>query len=1157
MDEVLGNASCPVSLNQTANATVCFRTSYSRYPNSSRMTLSPTATAVHNLTLVVTEGYNYLTLRNQDTFVASPRDVVGLTVNQTAEYLSSSLPVTNQTSNSSLLTNSPNEISNGSFINSNYALNCTDRRFRVLRELSLYGFLPFETRILLRLMDPGNVPLGINVRDSTRLVTNLQKIVIVQRPVEGMQVFFKHIVRFNSTQTLGFRVQRGTNASCVWSLKGRNVSIGGVVDGTAGGKIHRNESERVGKYPEGVENYFNYKHDVYGEFKYSVTCSNKISNISESVPISVRRNISDFNASFCFASFAYGHARTCWKAVAAGDHVRFTWIIGDDVITASKFKFIFSNHTSPGHQELINVSATNFVSKETLTVWFKILENPLSVHISPSLIVPSLSAVSFSGVLTWKGYPNGTAFYKSYGVNISKELRRFIDIPAFRVKVDGIVRASNVSTGTPLNYTFPLAGSNRVIHKVYFEGVGHPELNREEQITVVDRIQRLRITTSCSKEVVVVSQRCVFSASFDQGSNVICSWQVVSRNFTPECRIAFEFRELGHFKVHVTAKNQVSLAIAHFNVTIIPLTKYRTTSSKVPLFTETLNTLSHHVRSSYDALTSSIISADSGSLISYVTSSSGPTSKLRSSNEETTSFMPRRPATITVPFLSNVVPVSSITTSTMVLPVTKTSNNPVSGIKISTMATETSEKASHDVMSPSDIPTSNMIPAKSGSLMSHMTSSSGRTSKLTSSNVEPTRFMSQSRATTFLLPSSVASVNSVIAKQLLGSLAIYGPRFAKVGKEITYSASVAGADVVFSWFINNTLQATQNSSISLIFHQAGLFPISVKASSRIDRKQATRFVFAQLPISGLQIKSYQKYFNRSVAVVFTLGTGTNVSFLANFGDGSPHISGSVRKLSENVSVIHQYENPGRYNISISVSNMVGPNVTTGVQVIVKETCIVESVVLHGASPTPRLSRKFSEVDEIVMSVTTNMKCSSSSRLKFRWRILRINDSISENFPIKLENITTDQSVLRFPASQITVGMYKVLVTVIASLDGTSTDYMRFFRRIQLNLVVMLSCGSARTTSVDKPLTLNATVVDGMKEGRSLAYEWFCDEKRDRSCFREVISRNSSVVRFPGNFLQFGESYNFVVIVTDGNRQGMASQRVSVSRSNTTLQVCLR
>ena len=1058
------------------------------------MTSSTVVTAVHNLTVMLDAGYNFITLSDQDAFTANPGDVIGLANSQSNVIISSPSQATNLTDNSSRLANTSSKISNSTFINATNSTLTSSSGYYPPLYFSLYGFLPSEVRTFLQFMAPGKFPLRISIRDKTRHVASFSRTLTVQRPLENLLVYYENIVRFNSTHTLGFRVERGTNASCAWTLRGgRRVDVRALV----------NES-MLGR-GEGAEFRFNYTHDLPGEFTFMITCSNLVSNVSEDVPISVRRNISSFNASLCFALFAYEHAQTCWKAAAFGDRVGYKWIIGGHVLRHWSFQTVFWSSVLPGSPNYVNVSAMNVVSEETLVLWFKIVENPLSILVSTSLTTAgSLSVVSFAGMLSWKGHPNGTAFYQSYAVNISERLRLFIHSPTFRVKVGNILIASNVSNATLLNHTFPLAGSTAKEHDVYFEATGHPEMNRKKKITIMDEIKELRII--CPSEI-IVNQTYTCEASCAQGSDVKCNWTIASWKTSDACYIDYKFRELGNVTIHVIGNNLISSSKAVLNISVILPKKVETTSTVVSTSTLVLSSIASSIQ-----LIANTISTDTASLVNRMTSLTEPMVILTSSTVESTSHV----------ISQNSQP--TILTSFQSQPAFRKQFSTTSGVL---------QAHGSSLISPTPSLDGTMV-STAGVLQAHstMVSTAGVEFRVSQSS-----------------PVSTASVGSGLSFR---SLVIHGPRFIEVGKDVTFNVSVAGSDLIFTWTINNTSQNTTNSSISTNFNQPGNFLLSVHVSNEFTHQDGNISVFVQTAVSGLQIKLFQRSSYKNVQVLFSLRIGTDALFGVDFGDDSLQISGRV-PVMRNETLDHQYEKPGEYYINITVFNNVSLTTDT-LLVFVRERCVFESVNLDGVS---RNIRNFTEADDIVVSVTTVVNCSTPTQLKFSWIILRINSGISEKVPVRLQNTLVNESTLRFPASWLSVGVYKVIITVNASLDGTSISSSGIFRRILTNLIVICSCGSHRTTPVDEPLILNASLIVGIDNAKRLTYEWFCDERWEVTCFHKIISRNSSIVHFPGNFLELGETYSFVVKVTEGTQQGVASHLITVGESNTTLELCLR
>ena len=382
------------------------------------------------------------------------------------------------------------------------------------------------------------------------------------------------------------------------------------------------------------------------------------------------------------------------------------------------------------------------------------------------------------------------------------------------------------------------------------------------------------------------------------------------------------------------------------------------------------------------------------------------------------------------------------------------------------------------------------------------------------------------------------------------SLKITGPRFAAIGQMITLYALNVASFSKLSWFVNNTWIATTNNNISYMFNHPGDFEIIVNSSS--SNQNASFTVTVQELISGFQVSFLQSDYGRRVAILFVIRSGTNVSYSISLGDGSQTRTGAVREFEKNISVYHLYAKNGCYNVSVNVFSRVGPNQTEMATVFVNDTCRLHTATLYGASPDMHNPRQFSGNNDIVMALKTTLDCAQVPQLKYSWKFERLNSGIPDAVAIKLTS--TQKATFTFPGNLSSTGEYKVQVTVENHVDGLNLTRTGYFSKVLERILVRIACGTARLVSVSEPLTINASVIAGSD---SVSYEWFCDDAYNVACFRGHIRRNTSVVRFPGNYFNLGDVYEFLVKVRDGGKEGVASQKVTFGLANETLDLCLR
>ncbi|XP_028413115.1 uncharacterized protein LOC114535974 [Dendronephthya gigantea] len=992
------------------NPSICFQSSTNILSNSSYHLPNTRFSVIHNISLTIDMGDNFLTLTDDDVFEAQPGDVIGYTVVQSRH--SDPSPVYT----SALPRNTTSVPVHQS--NSSSSLN-------IFQNFSLYGFVPYETQILIHHTSPGVLSLGITIDDFESVVSTYRNLITIQTPISGLELSYKDIIMVNTSRSLGFKLSRGTNATCDWLLTGHMVSINGSVNSSSWivNKTLQNNETNADEF-EGLVTSFQYPHNIPADLIFLVNCSNEVSTITENVTISVRRNISHFKASLKFASFAYAHAQTSWTCRAQGEHVGYTWTFDHYVYYTAEMKMEFQSRNLPGNKTKVSVKAWNVVSERNLLLSLDVLHNPLRIQVLPALTVASREYVNITPVLSWSPRSNGIAFYADYGINISSTLRKFIEFPTFTINVGDFYTAQNISNGTSLNYKFSKVGSETRSYTVYIEAKDHQEMNRKVEIRVLDKIKNLRIIASddCSNDV-VINTACTFTAKFSLGSDVRCNWIVgTKKSGANKCKIDALLNKLGNLTISVEARNEISSETAVINISVVPEPKS----------------------------------------LSVVLASTITMARLKPSHGSITT------------------PLGNMTSFTKIV-----------------------------------LPQSNSV---SNQINPSSSSRSDLSSRTTDHHV----------------------------------LQITGPKYAAVDEEVMFHVlNISSARRrIFSWIVNNTKIETTNNSISYTFRKSGEFEVAV--STFFPNQTARTAIIVQYRIFGFKAFVYQKPHHKRVDVLFAIVSGTDVNYSVDFGDSSAPNVGKVRKLERNISVYYVYTRSGLYNLTVSVFSIIGPNDTENFLVYVNDTCKFESVTLYGASENVENSRKFSEKEEIVMTLKTTLNCTKDPQLKYSWKVERLDNSTPDGLTIRLPPF--DGSTLRLLASQLNIGDYKVQAIVENPMDGGSCETrIGYFSKVLETLAVHITCGKTRMIPVGKPLIMNATVIAG---SAGIKFEWFCDRAFNVTCFGNRVQRNTSLVRFPGNFFRVGEIYEFVVQVNDKERHGRDSQKVEFGFENSTLDLCI-
>ena len=258
--------------------------------------------------------------------------------------------------------------------------------------------------------------------------------------------------------------------------------------------------------------------------------------------------------------------------------------------------------------------------------------------------------------------------------------------------------------------------------------------------------------------------------------------------------------------------------------------------------------------------------------------------------------------------------------------------------------------------------------------------------------------------------------------------------------------------------------------------------------------------------------------------------------------------GFIHNLPAVVTVIHQFKGPGTYVLSIHVNSLVGPSTSIQQSISVSDaSCAIQQVSLIGAGESRTTYTEIQQEYEFSFFSSLRINCSSYEELKYSWQLEKItNDS---NLVETLSNDTKSSGVFFIAPSSLRAGLYKLTLIVTAIPQGASKSTTGYFRVRMPRLLAVIDCGSERTMSWGREVVIDASKsrdpneVDANKDSGALTFQWFCNERRDVSCFKGKIINKAPVLRFPAYFLEVNKSYPFLVVVSEGPRHAEAKQTI--------------
>jgi hypothetical protein len=175
--------------------------------------------------------------------------------------------------------------------------------------------------------------------------------------------------------------------------------------------------------------------------------------------------------------------------------------------------------------------------------------------------------------------------------------------------------------------------------------------------------------------------------------------------------------------------------------------------------------------------------------------------------------------------------------------------------------------------------------------------------------------------------------HTIFVKAHLSEIGLQAPLYVATNVSATVDVGVLpGAaltgQVHYNYSFEQDHHTTTMNSAKHTFRTPGVKPIQVIATNGVSNLAASRTIFVQDPVKGLNISEIANRTQTDVAVTFTctLEQGTNVTYVWDFNDGAT-------ANTTLPSIQHHFARSGLYNVTLVVSNDINQlNETFGVQV---------------------------------------------------------------------------------------------------------------------------------------------------------------------------------------------------------------------------------
>ncbi|CAN2389593.1 Polycystic kidney disease [Pristimantis euphronides] len=345
--------------------------------------------------------------------------------------------------------------------------------------------------------------------------------------------------------------------------------------------------------------------------------------------------------------------------------------------------------------------------------------------------------------------------------------------------------------------------------------------------------------------------------------------------------------------------------------------------------------------------------------------------------------------------------------------------------------------------------------------------------------------------------------------------------------------------MVFVWqFGDRSTERTVRRVIMKRFTVPNRYDVIVNASNQLSSFTSdTHTIFVQKKvIPNRLVASSSVLINSSVSFNCRINSGTNASYLWNFGDG-------IERPGSNNDT-HVFTREGEYTVKVFISNNVSAAFLTKPIFVVKESCHPPPVKNMGP-----LKIQIKRHEELRLAVTFEaaILCNISLGLSYHWSLVKSNGSVIPLPP----HIDNDKPTIALPAFFLSYGNYTAVTRVQIIGNVVYSNYTVSVEVQPSDPVSAFSSGHHffidRTTV--KYFTLNGTQsFDPDNPGAHLRFHWSCVAvcTHGQLCFDSSalnpLHKNDSVIIFPTVQLSDNcDQFHFTLIVSNGDRKSSAAE----------------
>ena len=190
----------------------------------------------------------------------------------------------------------------------------------------------------------------------------------------------------------------------------------------------------------------------------------------------------------------------------------------------------------------------------------------------------------------------------------------------------------------------------------------------------------------------------------------------------------------------------------------------------------------------------------------------------------------------------------------------------------------------------------------------------------------------------------------------------------------------SGSNISYLWdFADGNVLRTQVNSTSHAYASSGTYHVTLIVANSVNQKVLNTVVYVFDFIKGLRFSRpvKAKAIGLATQIEWESAEGTNVTYVVDFGDGSPRYETiTALEASRSGFINHTYAAVGNYTVTLFAFNRVGPNISISSQALVE----IPVAEVYFSLPAPHVTQTvyFAVGDTVtvnrVVGNGTNVKC---------------------------------------------------------------------------------------------------------------------------------------------------------------------------------------